>query len=203
MYRDTYPINVEIRGLGLTQMRTALPTGFYNRPVEQVARGLLGACLHACIDGNHLIGMIVETEAYGGSDDLASHASFRRSGVVHAMWGPPGTLYVYKAFGMYPCFNIVTGPEGEPAAVLVRAISIQHPESDDRSASGPGRLGRYIGLDLGHNGHDLTQPPFWIAPGREPSAEVRTAQRVGVKRGDGRDWRFAISGHPAVSRPRR
>lgn len=182
-------------------MSDLLPTTFYEGPAEQVARDLLGAHLHACVEGQEIIGMIVETEAYGGAEDLASHASFRKNGVVQAMWGPPGTLYVYRAFGMYPCFNVVTGPKGEPSAVLIRAMSIQSPDPDDRAASGPGRLGRRLGLSTEHNGHHLSAPPFWIGPGHTPLADVRAGARVGVKRGDGRLWRFALAGHPAVSQP--
>ncbi|MEX2425890.1 MAG: DNA-3-methyladenine glycosylase, partial [Thermomicrobiaceae bacterium] len=149
-----------------------------------------------------ITGIIVETEAYGGAEDLASHAAFRKTGYVTYMTGPSGTLYVYKAYGTYPCLNIVTGPEGKASAVLIRAISMQAPEPDDRSASGPGRLGRRIELSTAHNGHELLHPPFWIEPGSSETVEVATGPRVGVKRGDGRHWRFAIAGHPAVSRPR-
>lgn len=179
------------------------PPGFYNRPVEQVARDLLGTRLFVDNAGIVLEGEIVETEAYGGPEDLASHSAFRRNGVVRAMWGPPGTLYVYYAYGMYPCFNVVTGPDGEPSAVLIRAVSIISPEHDDRSASGPGRLGKRIGLTTEHNGHQLSRPPFWITPA--PSGDrisVTAGHRVGVNRGDHRTWRFAVAEHPAVSRPK-
>jgi DNA-3-methyladenine glycosylase len=180
----------------------SLPTDFYDRPVETVARELLGAWLVSRSGEELVAGIIVETEAYGGEDDLASHAAFRRNGVVRWMYGPPGTLYVYKAYGMYPCLNVVTGPEGTPSAVLVRAISLVHPSTDQQSASGPGRLGRLIGLDLSHNGHPLDRPPIWVQPGDDQPGELVAARRVGVNRGDHRHWRFAWRGHPAVSRPR-
>lgn len=179
-----------------------LNASFYDGPVEQVARDLLGARLHATGETGAIVGEIVEVEAYGGPEDLASHSAFRRTGLVQYMYGPPGTIYVYKAYGMYPCFNVVTGPDGQASAVLIRALSIIRPESDDRSASGPGRLGRYIGLDTDRNGHRLTVPPFWITRPEAIAGEIASGPRVGVKRGDHRHWRFAIAGHPAVSRPR-
>jgi DNA-3-methyladenine glycosylase len=182
--------------------RDPLPQEFYERPVEQVAPDLLGAFLHAETEITSVVGRIVETEAYGGPEDLASHAAFRKTGYVQWMWGAPGTIYVYKAYGMYPCLNIVTGPEGEPSAVLIRAMSIVVPELDNRSASGPGRLGRHVGLDTHHNGHELMTPPYWVTSSEDLPGHPVTGPRVGVKRGDGRHWRFAISQHPAVSRPR-
>jgi DNA-3-methyladenine glycosylase len=182
--------------------RSALPASFYDRPVEQVARDLLGASLHAQAGDRAVVGQIVETEAYGGPDDLASHAAFRKSGLVRFMFGPPGSLYVYTAYGMYPCLNLVTGPDGEASAVLIRAISLVKPEPDDRTASGPGRLGRAIGLSVDHNGLPATGQPLSICQGESTVVEIVSGPRVGVKRGDHRHWRFAIPGHPAVSRPR-
>jgi DNA-3-methyladenine glycosylase len=180
----------------------ALEQDFYQRDVVTVARDLIGTTLAALIEDRKISGMIVETEAYGDQCDLASHAAFRRNGVVRAMWGEPGTLYVYRAFGMYPCFNVVTGQAGTPSAVLIRAMCVQFPEPDDRIASGPGRLGRFIGLNAEHNEHRLHEAPFWIESGTPGDLEIATGPRVGVNRGDDRSWRFALRGHPAVSRPR-
>ncbi len=188
----------------------ALPRTRYARPPEEVARDLLG-CLLVCQRPDGVAaGVIVEVEAYGGEEDPASHASFRRNGVVRAMWGPPGHAYVYLAYGMYPCFNVVTGREGEAGAVLVRALAPvvgrdvmarragRHPE--DRLASGPGRLGRALGVALDDNGRPLDRPPLWIEPWERPRAIV-AGPRVGVARGVDRPWRFGIPGHPALSRP--
>jgi DNA-3-methyladenine glycosylase len=179
-----------------------IPPSFFARDVEQVARDLLGSYLHARSDNGVVVGKIVETEAYGGPEDLASHAAFRKSGYVKYMWGPPGTLYVYKAYGVYPCFNVVTGDQGEASAVLLRALEIHTPEFDNTAASGPGRLGRVIGLKTAHNGHLLTEPPFWFSPREDEPERISTGVRVGVKRGEPHNWRFAIPGHPAVSRPK-
>lgn len=183
-------------------MNKRLPRSFFARPVEQVARDLLGTFLHVETTLEKIVGRIVESEAYGGVDDLASHAAFRKTGYVKHMWGPSGTIYVYKAYGVYPCFNIVTGDDGEASAVLLRAMEILEPEQDSRSASGPGRLGRHIGLSTSFNGTPITESPFQLFTGDTPPDTIATGPRVGVKRGDQRHWRFAIPGHPAVSRPR-
>jgi DNA-3-methyladenine glycosylase len=190
------------RDLDMTEA-SILPATFYDRPVEQVARDLLGALLVSGTGEARTSGVIVETEAYGGPDDLASHAAFRKTGVVEYMYGPAGTIYVYLAYGMYPCLNIVTGPAGEPSAVLIRAVSIRSPNRDDRSASGPGRLGRFLGIDVSWNGASITRPDFCIARSDDPPVRIETGPRVGVKRGDGRNWRFLMPDHPAVSRARR
>lgn len=181
----------------------ALERTCYDGPVEEVAEALLGQVL-VTAHGSHSIiaGIIVETEAYGGADDPASHASFRKNGRVRAMWADAGTLYVYAAFGVYACFNIVTGPGGLPSAVLIRALRLFQPELDMNSASGPGRLGRQIGLSTDHNFHRLDAAPFWLQPGINPRKQLLRSPRVGVNRDDGRLWRFSIAGDPAVSRPR-
>jgi DNA-3-methyladenine glycosylase len=183
----------------------ALPAAFYDRPVTSVARDLIGATLVSEQAGTLVAGRIVETEAYGDERDPASHASFRKNGLVRAMWGAPGTLYVYTAYGLYPCFNAVTGPKGEAGAVLIRALEILHPEFDcgQRSgvASGPGRVGRAIALTVSANGASLRQRPIWVQGG-EFTCEIVTAPRVGVRRGTEVHWRFAVLGHHAVSRPR-
>src|SRR5919199_1868121 len=100
----------------------ALPADWYERPVQQVARDLLGCVLVSERPEGLAAGRIVEAEAYGDERDPASHASFRRNGLVRAMWGAPGTLYVSRAYGFSPCLNFVCCPVDEPAAVLIRAI---------------------------------------------------------------------------------
>ncbi|WP_273031968.1 DNA-3-methyladenine glycosylase [Sphaerobacter thermophilus] len=188
----------------------ALGASFYERPVVDVARDLLGCLLVSQHDGITTAGLIVETEAYAGPDDPASHAAFRRNGTVTAMWGPPGRAYVYLAYGVYPCFNVVTGPEGEAAAVLIRAIApvagIEHMAvrrggaDGPRLASGPGRLAVALGITLADNGRALDGPPLWIQPGAPPDC-IAAGPRIGVRRGDQRPWRFGIAGHPLLSRP--
>ncbi len=161
----------------------SIPAEWYERDVVDVARDLLGCLIVSTAGGATVAGVIVETEAYDGEEDPACHSSFRRNGVVRAMWGPRGSLYVYRAYGMYPCFNVVAGPGARPAAVLVRALSPAHgvntlavragrPENS-RVASGPGLAGRALGIDLTNNGHPLQINPIWIQPGERHRARGR------------------------------
>lgn len=200
----------EIHSVGARfEPKLALPREWYERDVVGVARDLLGCLIVSTIDGETVVGTIVETEAYDGEDDPACHSSFRRNGVVKAMWGPRGTLYVYRAYGMYPCFNVVAGPGSRPSAVLVRAISpainieaiasrTKRP-ANGRVASGPGLTGRALGIDLSHNGKPLQAQPIWIQPG-EPTNGIVAGPRIGITRGIEVEWRFGIARHPSLSR---
>jgi DNA-3-methyladenine glycosylase len=187
----------------------ALSAAWYEHPVVVVARELLGCLLISTHADQTVAGMIVETEAYDGEDDPASHSAFRRNGVVKAMWGPRGTAYVYRAYGMYPCFNVVAGPGRRPAAVLVRALQpIVNLEEmarrtgrdpNARVAGGPGLTGRALALDLADNGHPLRSEPIWIQPGAH-EFEIVAGPRIGITRGTEAEWRFGIAGHPSLSR---
>jgi len=162
-----------------------------------------------------LAGRIVETEAYGGAGDPASHGHRGRTARNAIMFGPPGHAYVYFTYGMHHCFNVVCGREGEAAAVLVRALE---PVSglaamrrrrgvDDvhRLARGPGSLARALGLDRRHDGADLTRTPLWIAdlrPGRGGAA-IRRGPRVGIRLAASRPWRYWLAGNAFVSGPAR
>src|SRR5512137_1741735 len=99
-----------------------LPTSFYNRPTLTVARELLGMRLVRLLDGVRLGGIIIETEAYIGEEDLACHARFGRTRRNAIMFGLPGFAYVYFTYGKHWLLNVVTEQEGNPAAVLIRAI---------------------------------------------------------------------------------
>lgn len=187
----------------------AIPRSWYERAVDVVARDLLGCLLVSQRQDDLAAGVIVETEAYGDEADPASHASFRRNGAVRAMYGPAGSLYVYRAYGMYPCFNVVAGPSGLASAVLVRAIAPIHglermaarqgKQPGSRIASGPGLLGRALAVSLDDNERPLDRPPLWIQRGARPTAVV-TGPRIGITRGTERPWRFGIANHPALSR---
>lgn len=196
---------------------TPLPRAFYDRDTVQVARELLGALLVRELEGHVLIGRIVETEAYVGLDDKASHASVGRTERNKVMFGPPGYAYVYVIYGVHHCLNVVTEREGFPAAVLIRAleplkgVNIMRERRGGRSdielTNGPGKLCQALGIDLRLYGHDLTQgTALWIARGHAVDEDaIVQGPRVGV-RGDQRaltmPWRFAIRGHPYVSKPR-
>lgn len=170
-----------------------LPPTFYDRPVLQVARELLGARLVRTLDGQRLSGVIVETEAYRGEDDLACHARVGRTPRTAVMFGPPGRAYVYFTYGMHWLLNCVSETEGYPAAVLLRAIvplegrEIIAARRAGRPArewcSGPARLCQALGIDGRLNGAGLCDPhgELWIEAGEPPPADrVRTGPRVGI-----------------------
>lgn len=196
---------VVVKGTHLDRPR--LPREFYARPTLEVARCLLGQRLVRVLDGRRLSGRIVETEAYIGGDDLASHASRGRTPRTDPMFGPPGFAYVYFIYGMYHCLNVVTEPEGFPAAVLIRAIEpvegidrmrqLRPGRPDTDLANGPGKLCQALAIDLRLNRADLVAGSALFIEADDPlePAQVLQTPRVGV-RGDRlareRPWRFLI-----------
>ncbi len=197
---------------------TSLSRDFFARDTLLVARDLLGQVLVRVLDSERLSGRIVEVEAYIGEDDLASHARFGRTPRNEAMYGPPGHAYVYQIYGLHHCLNIVTGPEGFPAAVLIRALEpleglerMQKRRGVANPAlltSGPARLCQAMGIDRRMDKADMCAPDavlFVEAGTPVPDEQVATGPRVGVQ-GDLRPrtvpWRFYVQGHPCVSRPR-
>ncbi len=153
----------------------------------------------------------METEAYLGGDDPASHAFNGRTPRNDAMFGARGTLYVYVSYGIHHCINVVTGEEGDPGAVLIRAIEpVSGPEvmaerrgRDTDLCTGPGRLAQALGITMRHNRHDLSLPPLRLLARPAPAAsEVGISGRIGVSRAMDRPLRFFLSGHPAVKAPR-
>jgi DNA-3-methyladenine glycosylase len=179
-----------------------LPTSFYDRDAESVARDLLGKLLVRHVEHRFRIGRIVETEAYLGPHDLAAHSARGRTARTEVMFGPPGRAYVYLIYGMHHCLNVVTGPGEHASAVLLRALE---PVSDiDTAASGPGRLCRALSIDRQLNGHDLTAGELVLAEPLEPgSFEIEARPRVGVDYSG--EWahkplRFCIAGNRFISR---
>jgi len=174
----------------VTDLRKALPG-----PVLEVAPRLLGATLR---HGGVAL-RITEVEAYDGAEDPGSHA-FRGPTTRNAiMFGPPGFLYVYLIYGMHHCANVVCGPEGRAAAVLLRAGEIVG--EPPRTASGPGRLCRALDIDRDQGGVDLTTGPVRLELGdRVPVSSVSCGPRVGLRAAADRPWRFWITGDPTVSR---
>jgi DNA-3-methyladenine glycosylase len=154
--------------------------------VIDVARDLIGRRLLVTDANRTTCATIVETEAYGGPDDPASHAAFRPGGRAAIMAGPPGYVYVYAAYGMYPCFNIVTGPEGVASAVLLRGVLLAGTELP---ILGPGRLTRALGIGLADQGSDLRGSRFGISIERDPYV-IKQTPRVGIRRGQDIPWRF-------------
>ena len=135
---------------------TRLPRSFFARDTLAVAPALLGQRLVRYANGQQLSGLIVETEAYRGQDDEASHA-YRRTPRSAVMYGLPGHAYVYFIYGVHHCLNAVTEPEGQPGAVLIRAIlPVEGIEimrgrragiADDQLANGPGKLCMALGIN--------------------------------------------------------
>ncbi len=188
-----------------------LPRQFYARPTLQVARDLLGALLvRREEDGTRLAGMIIESEAYVGVEDLGCHARAGRTPRNAVMWGPPGHAYVYFTYGMHWMLNVVTEREGFPAAVLIRAI---HPlEGLERIQArrggrppksltdGPAKLCQALAIDKTFNGFDLCQPnapltiEAWI---QVPDLLVTRGPRVGLNNvpepWKSLPWRFRVA----------
>ena len=188
-----------------------LPRAFYRRAAPAVARDLLG-CVVVSRRGRTLTsGVIVETEAYLGPEDAASHAAFRPGS--HALiYGDGGHAYVYLNYGLHHCLNAVAGAAGTPGCVLIRALEPRDGRAAmarrrgvapaaARLAAGPGNLTRALGITLRDNGADLTRGPLTIEP---PAAardfRIAVGPRVGITRDVARPLRFWIAGHPAVSR---
>jgi len=181
---------------------------FFARHTVVVARALLGQVLVHETSSGRLVGRIVETEAYRGARDPASHARrpTRRSAI---MFGRPGTAYVYFTYGMHYCLNVTTEPDGRPGAVLLRALEIiedgegvrRGAKPSARLAAGPARLTAAMRVGRQHNGADLTTPPLFIARGSRRQARIVAGPRIGVTAAATRPWRFGLAGHLALSRP--
>ena len=182
----------------------ALPPAFFARPVEEVARDLIGAVL--TVDGTG--GRIVETEAYDAGD-AASHSFRGQTARNAAMFGPVGHAYVYRIYGLHWCLNLVAGT-GPGGAVLIRALEPmlgrdqmrrRRGGSDDRGlCSGPGRLCQALDVDRRLDGVALTSAPFALAaaPGR---ARVLAGPRIGITRAVDLPRRFGEAESPWLSRP--
>ena len=153
---------------------------------------------------------MVETEAYA-PDDPASHSFRGRTAANAAMFGPPGTLYVYRSYGIHWCANVVCGPEGVGAAVLLRALeptqgieemrARRGVEDVRRLCSGPGSLTQALGIDGAHDGFPLDRQPFELSLGHEP-ADVVVGPRIGITKAADLPRRYSLRNSPYVSRPR-
>lgn len=170
-----------------------LPAAFYDREVVDVARDLLGMRLVRWQDGKRIAGIISETEAYRGEEDLACHARVGRTKRTEVMYGPPGHAYIYFTYGMHWCLNCVCGEEGFPAAVLLRAIEpvegleiiAERRKGVERKlwCNGPAKITRALGLTGAQNGVDLTSKNggLWIEQGeRIPPEKIKAGPRVGM-----------------------
>ena len=190
-------------------MPAALPADFYARPVLEVARALVG-CVVRHGGGS---GLIVETEAYHDSEP-ASHAYIGLTPRTETLFGPPGTAYVYRSYGIHALLNAVCEDERSGAAVLIRALEPLAGEAEMRMrrgrdrledlCSGPGKLTQALGVDLELNGTSLVTGPVRIetAPrDRAQPPEILAGPRIGITRAADLPWRFCAAGSRFVSRP--
>lgn len=189
---------------------------FYNRETLKVAQEILGKFLVRKIGKKIIAGKIVETEAYVGLSDLASHASRGKTARTAPMFGPPGHAYVYLVYGLNYCFNIVTEKENYPAAILIRAI--EPAEGADlmkryrktqklifNLTNGPGKLCQAFKINKTLNSLDLTKNILWIEDRdvKIKSSEIVAAKRIGVDyagKYKNKPWRFYLRGNPFVSK---
>jgi DNA-3-methyladenine glycosylase len=184
-----------------------LGRSFFDRSVHDVARELVGCRLF--FDG--VGGTIVETESYE-RDDPACHAYVGLTDRTEVLFGSPGLAYVYLSYGIHSLLNFVAEPEGEAAAVLIRALeptagleamrARRGARPDGELCSGPGKLTEALGIGLERNGADLSRDPFLLlGPEGLPPAVV-TGPRIGITKAVERPWRFSAAGNRFVSRPR-
>jgi len=158
-------------------------------------------------------GRIVETEAYG-PDDPACHAYRGMTERNAPLFGPPGSVYVYRSYGIHLLLNLVTGPDGTPGAALIRAleplrgvdeIQRRRGQIDQRNlCSGPGKVGQALEVDLSLNGQPFRRAGFDLACPTEPvdDSRILSGPRVGISRAVDRPWRFHLADSDYVSRPR-
>ncbi len=200
---------------------TILTRDFFARPTLTVARELLGCHLVREVDGQRLVGRIVETEAYIGPDDTACHASKGRTPRTEVMFGPAGYTYVYVIYGMYHMLNLTTEQVGFPAAVLIRAIEplagieamqVRRQKTNHslvnavNLTNGPGKLCQALGVDKGLNKWDIVAgQKLWLETGNNISnADVATGPRIGIGYAAPQDqmapWRFWARGNRFVSK---
>lgn len=181
-------------------------------PADLVAPRLLGRSLRC----GGRAGRIVEVEAYGGADDPASHAARGRTARNASMFGDPGTLYVYRSYGIHWCANVVVGQRGTASAVLVRAVEPSAGLTEMRArrpaarrdvdlCNGPGKLCAALGISGEHDGLDLLDPgaPVQLLDdGPRAATAPRVTSRVGISRAVDLPWRFLLPGCDGVSRGR-
>jgi DNA-3-methyladenine glycosylase len=190
-----------------------LPDSFFDRPADEVAPGLLGAIIVSTLGRRVTQGRIVETEAYLGEHDPASHGfRLRRHRGNAALYGPPGGWYVYLSYGIHWCANLVCGPEGRGGAVLLRALEPvagiaamrerRHGVEDRQLCNGPGKLCQALAIGRSLDGHPMRSSKVRVGLAIEPvNAEIGISARIGITKAA--DWplRFTIADSRWLSRP--
>lgn len=180
-----------------------LPRAFYARDARVVARALLGKVLVRIDGGVRRAARIVETEAYHGVRDRASHARFGPTKRARVMFGPPGVAYVYLIYGTSHCVNVVTGRDGQPSAVLIRAA--EPLEGCLHSTRGPGNLCRALGIRReADDGRDLSGEVLFVEDAPRPRERILKTPRVNVHYAGPwaeKPWRFVLAGSAWATRP--
>jgi len=190
-----------------------LPVSFFSQDAVAVGRGLIGSVLVTSFGGYRTAGRVVEVEAYLGVSDPASHAyGFRRNRQNESIYGPPGSWYVYRSYGVHWCANLVTGPPGEGAAVLIRSLEpIEGLEvmrrrrgraADLLLCSGPGRLCQALGITRSLDGSAMRGSLAVVKRGPPcVDREVAVTPRIGITRAAKVPLRFVLRKSAHLSRP--
>lgn len=207
--------------MNLPPATNVIPKRFLNQETIEVAKGLLGTFLVHHSHQGMTVGRIVETEAYLGTGDPACHAARGKTPRNAVMFGPAGYNYVYFIYGMYYCYNIVTGKPGVGEAVLIRALEPidgiplmkKRRKTDDLKnlCSGPGKLVLAMGIDKQHNGLSVLEGPIQVIQSKHSKLKSRgdyvedkdiiSTSRIGIKAGSDLPLRFLIKNNSFVSRP--
>jgi DNA-3-methyladenine glycosylase len=185
-----------------------LPASFYDRPVLEVARDLVGCT----VEHEGVAGLIVETEAYHDSEP-ACHAFVGLTPRTSTLFGPPGRAYVYRSYGVHALLNAVCEPDGVGAAVLIRALQPlsgvelmrrrRGVRRETELCSGPGKLTQALGVELRHNDTSLQEGPIAIrARVSAAPLAIHASRRIGITKAVELPWRFSLARSEHVSRPR-
>ncbi len=189
-----------------------LGRSFFSRAPDDVARDLVGATLVVRDEERVTRVLIVETEAYGGDDDAASHAFRGPTRRCEVMFGPAGHLYVYRIYGLHWCMNVVTDGLGRAGAVLLRAAEVLYPVDDvdaghetNRLLRGPGNLTRGLRVTGADNGLDccrrsVERISFRKALDIPGALIIARSSRIGLSRETDRQSRYFIEGHPGATK---
>jgi DNA-3-methyladenine glycosylase len=199
----------KLSGVG-TVPHARLRRPFFERYTPLVARELLGCRLVRILDDERVAGLIVETEAYRGRRDPASHAFRGRTKRNEVMFRPAGHAYVYFTMGAHFCLNVTTEPKEKPAAVLIRAVEPVEGVAvmkgnrglDDvhRLADGPGKLTKALKIEKDLNGEDIVRSARLFLEREAVPKEIAASSRVGISAGKSFKWRFYVEGSEFVSR---
>ncbi|NTV30447.1 DNA-3-methyladenine glycosylase [candidate division WWE3 bacterium] len=185
---------------------------FYEQETVVVAQMLLGKNLVRQTEQGTMVTKIVETEAYLGEDDPASHAAVGKTSRTQISWGAPGHAYVYLIYGMYHCLNVVTRPDGISGCVLIRALepiigidvmqSYRRGTSIPQLTNGPGKLCLALSITRHQNGADLTNPQsgLWISDQQNETFVIGTSARIGITKATDKELRFYIQHNSFVSK---